>query len=76
MSLGDNVLILVVVEDGLVLLKQDVNEVIVEGVLILVVVEDGLVLATFTPKGEFDACLNPCCSGRWSRTSCCLCFRA
>ena len=37
------VLILIVVEDGLVLLKQDVNEVIVEGVLILIVVEDGLV---------------------------------
>ena len=30
-------------EDGLVLLKQDVNEVVTEG-------------------------LNPCCSGRWSRT--------
>ena len=37
------VLILVVMEDGLVLLKQDVNEVVTEG-------------------------LNPCCSGRWSRT--------
>ena len=70
----DLVLILVVVEDGLgALLKVDEDTTL--DVLILVVVEDGL--------GEVLECqwtrvqsLNPCCSGRWSRshvpwTSCC-----
>ena len=60
------VLILVVVEDGLGAPKEwefrhDL------GVLILVVVEDGL-----GDKDNWLAeikkwCLNPCCSGRWSR---------
>ena len=38
-------------------------------VLILIVVEDGLV-HTFINEvsGEEEACLNPYCSGRWSRT--------
>ena len=38
-------------------------------VLILVVVEDGLVPVTvFGYKRKLDKSLNPCCSGRWSRT--------
>ena len=38
-------------------------------VLILIVVEDGLVLATVTDDTPAESCLNPYCSGRWSRTS-------
>ena len=61
------VLILVVVEDGLV--QKRLLKVIVFylRVLILVVVEDGLVR---TRQGFILSlfCLNPCCSGRWSRT--------
>ena len=38
-------------------------------VLILVVVEDGLVLPTQELCRYNDRGLNPCCSGRWSRTS-------
>ena len=38
-------------------------------VLILVVVEDGLVLYNYENYYYFcSSCLNPCCSGRWSRT--------
>ena len=37
-------------------------------VLILVVVEDGLVLALRQVSMGAAAGLNPCCSGRWSRT--------
>ena len=38
-------------------------------VLILVVVEDGLVQLQFFPQAlELTLSLNPCCSGRWSRT--------
>ena len=37
-------------------------------VLILVVVEDGLVHNKRCPIKREDPCLNPCCSGRWSRT--------
>ena len=37
-------------------------------VLILVVVEDGLVLNGGEKKTRMVPCLNPCCSGRWSRT--------
>ena len=38
------------------------------GVLILVVVEDGLVLSVVLVNSTLMASLNPCCSGRWSRT--------
>ena len=54
-------------EDGLV---PDLGEALVENteVLILVVVEDGLVhleaVCSLRERGR----LNPCCSGRWSRT--------
>ena len=38
-------------------------------VLILIVVEDGLVLPKRSADKETGECLNPYCSGRWSRTS-------
>nr|WP_142990583.1 hypothetical protein [Segatella copri] len=38
------------------------------GVLILVVMEDGLVLSIQMVKLSVSVSLNPCCSGRWSRT--------
>ena len=37
-------------------------------VLILVVVEDGLVLVELCAVPSNTPSLNPCCSGRWSRT--------
>ena len=37
-------------------------------VLILVVVDDGLVLVNLDVDVEETWCLNPCCSGQWSRT--------
>ena len=37
-------------------------------VLILIVVEDGLVRVTISLDCEPFPCLNPYCSGRWSRT--------
>ena len=65
-SLPD-VLILVVVEDGLVLI--DANNGFAHGkVLILVVVEDGLVHFIDSQNAFAHGSLNPCCSGRWSRT--------
>ena len=66
-SMGAAVLILVVVEDGLV----PPNPYFYGNsscVLILVVVEDGLVLKDFKMTAESLKSLNPCCSGRWSRT--------
>ena len=63
------ILILVVVEEGLVR-----TEVICTSgkcfVLILIVVEDGLVLAKSVLMHTTKPCLNPYCSGRWSRTLC------
>ena len=38
-------------------------------VLILIVVEDGLVPSEENYLGAMSQCLNPCCSGRCSRTS-------
>ena len=61
------VLILVVVEDGLVLYAT-INGKQVAQVLILVVVEDGLVRYCNALINSVLSCLNPCCSGRWSRT--------
>ena len=37
-------------------------------VLILIVVEDGLVPFVLLSKESKEEGLNPCCSGRWSRT--------
>ena len=63
------VLILVVVEDGLVLTIYAIDR-IVNYVLILVVVEDGLVPFAHGKRKMLNiSSLNPCCSGRWSRTS-------
>ena len=38
-------------------------------VLILVVVDDGLVLVSLLLMSNYCNGLNPCCSGRWSRTT-------
>ena len=62
------VLILVVVEDGLVLFGTQV-QLNAQDVLILVVVEDGLVRVLSTGSQQLSRSLNPCCSGRWSRTT-------
>ena len=37
-------------------------------VLILIVMEDSLVPSEENYLGAMSQCLNPCCSGRWSRT--------
>ena len=61
------VLILVVVEDGLVQ-HYNYERYKQRSVLILVVVEDGLVHKETGEFVEGITSLNPCCSGRWSRT--------
>ena len=66
MELFPQVLILVVVEDGLVRKNGQVNHSAM-AVLILVVVEDGLVQMLVMSMRQLLR-LNPCCSGRWSRT--------
>ena len=62
-----NVLILIVVDYGLV---RFFLFCIILGiaVLILVVVEDGLLLMKSFETVSAELSLNPCCSGRWSRT--------
>ena len=55
-------------EDGLVRFDPTNVEFWDAEVLILVVVEDGLVLL-FNMETTIISGLNPCCSGRWSRTS-------
>ena len=65
---GGNVLILVVVEDGLVLRDDNPSKLKSVEVLILVVVEDGLVHHVQLDSNKRTIRLNPCCSGRWSRT--------
>ena len=62
------VLILIVVEDGLVLMLTQIMSVQCI-VLILIVVEDGLVHKCNLVRKVEMVCLNPYCSGRWSRTS-------
>ena len=62
-----DVLILVVMEDGLVL-EENTNIVMFGVVLILVVMEDGLVPIQQECTGCSYGSLNPCCNGRWSRT--------
>ena len=59
-------------DDGLVPRR---NEVCLQWskVLILVVVDDGLVLVLSLVIGQLWLGLNPCCSGRWSRTTKALC---
>ena len=62
------VLILVVVDNGLVLMTS--VKAIVSGVqvLILVVVDNGLVPNGSNNMSLRNASLNPCCSGQWSST--------
>ena len=67
LRVADVVLILVVVEDGLVHFHLDFPLSLLI-VLILVVVEDGLVPKLRTFLWVLKLSLNPCCSGRWSRT--------
>ena len=62
------VLILIVVEDGLVQFTPHPQYGYFE-VLILIVVEDGLVPLEGSSNAIQMGCLNPYCSGRWSRTS-------
>ena len=62
------VLILIVVEDGLVQAWKQMQSRQEGGVLILIVVEDGLVHSQFIATKFADMSLNPYCSGRWSRT--------
>ena len=54
-------------EDGLVRNLLEIY-VLIQEVLILVVVDDGLVLERAFAQADGSTCLNPCCSGRWSRT--------
>ena len=61
------VLILVVVDDGLVLTNARAYD-YCKAVLILVVVDDGLVPHKDLLMCVLSQSLNPCCSGRWSRT--------
>ena len=65
-----NVLILVVVEDGLRAPSMNLftnNQILV---LILVVVEDGLrVLTDMFLSSIEQGSLNPCCCGRWSQSN-------
>ena len=68
-EMRQEVLILVVVDDGLVLDFLDRANAFAHGVLILVVVDDGLVLFQARKSHlPMKWGLNPCCSGRWSRT--------
>ena len=55
-------------EDGLVPIEAWMQG-IAKHVLILVVMEDGLVLDVELSYSESKRCLNPCCDGRWSRTT-------
>ena len=66
LTADEQVLILIVVEDGLVQAFR-VQLRIAYSVLILIVVEDGLVLNCNRALAMLG--LNPYCSGRWSRTA-------
>ena len=63
------VLILVVVDNGLVLLKPWITMVGQSAVLILVLVDNGLVPMTLMFRLQMvQTSLNPCFSGQWSST--------
>ena len=68
-GLNPQVLILIVVEDGLVPNRSSFEQECQHCVLILIVVEDGLVHKQIMITLHFTVCLNPYCSGRWSRTN-------
>ena len=55
-------------DDGLVLRQVAMGAAAIQAVLILIVMEDGLVPSEENYLGAMSQCLNPCCSGRWSRT--------
>ena len=61
------VLILIVVDNGLVLTIEAWMQGIAK-VLILIVVDNGLVPRAVYKLAILKGCLNPYCSGRWSRT--------
>ena len=63
------VLILVVVDNGLVLMNQIIPGAQIGAVLILVVVDNGLVHKKRANMNYLTNRLNPCCSGQWSRTA-------
>ena len=54
-------------EEGLVQRTRDPTSV-ETNVLILVVVDNGLVQMSRELTADEQLCLNPCCSGQWSRT--------
>ena len=62
------VLILIVVDNGLVLTIEAWMQGIAK-VLILIVVDNGLVPRAVYKLAILKGCLNPYCSGQWSRTS-------
>ena len=67
------VLILVVVDYGLVQMSRELTA-DEQLVLILVVVDYGLVQVIESRCIKGDKCLNPCCSGLWSRTAFAIIF--
>ena len=62
-------------ENGPVPYCQICNDLIEQAILILVVVENGLVRRMYHFCILWNLGLNPCCSGRWSRTECFKMFR-
>ena len=62
------VLILIVVDNGLVPSPSINGCCSHSGVLILIVVDNGLVQVSAWNCQEVNSCLNPYCSGQWSRT--------
>ena len=65
---GNNVLILVLMEDALVHYEQGVYCRLCWRVLILVLMEDALVLKYVTSRLRYSFGLNPCFNGRCTRT--------
>ena len=63
-----DVLILIVMEDGLVRYSLFFRSMLHHQVLILIIVEDGLVQQLEDQLKELNKSLNPYCNGRWSRT--------
>ena len=55
-------------DDGLVPIGETIHLTGEVEVLILVVVDDGLVQGELVGETVKNGSLNPCCSGRWSRT--------
>ena len=62
------VLILIIVDNGLVLCNEVKYGTSDFAVLILIIVDNGLVPKIRQNMPELSCCINPCCSGQWSRT--------